>query len=611
VSRRGTGGDDGVERPDRLPEPRSLAARLRSHLAAVVRIARWEVSRGTASVDRRTAAVGLVALLLAGGVGAGVTAAGGVALEEDLYRVGVAADSPYATVVEEAPSLVRREPGRAALDDGRLDLLVGRGEVVVPDTRKGEAALGAFRAAVEAHNGRLMAAEENRSAAFPVVVSLRYANRDAPVSGPAAPGGGGDGGGGGGGTGGDGSTGGGLAVPGLGGGGGALATGGTGSPADISPPFPFSSLVLAFAFLVPMNFVVQAYGSTMLNERINRRGELLLVAPVSPGDIVAGKTLPYLGATLLVTAAIAFGVGGSLVSVAAVVPVALAFLSATFVGAMFARSFKELTFVTVAVSVFLTTYTFVPAIFTDVTPIALISPLTVVVRDLETAAVTPAMFAFATGPFTLCSLLLFALGSGVYREEDLFTQRPVPLKFLDALDARLGGPSSVAVLSGLAIPFVFVAELLAVAVLYALPVAVSVPVILVVVALVEELAKSLHVYAGFENGRFPTTAAGAGLVGVLSGAGFFVGEKATAVVQLVGLPDLVVGRAAFATTGVGVAEAAVLLVAPLALHGVTAGVTALGARRDLTGYGVALAAAVAIHTAYNLAVVDQVVGSLG
>ncbi len=57
-------------------------------------------------------------------------------------------------------------------------------------------------------------------------------------------------------------------------------------------------------------------------------------------------------------------------------------LGATFVGAMFARSFKELTFVTVAVSVFLTAYTFVPAIFTQVTPIALISPLTLVVRDL-------------------------------------------------------------------------------------------------------------------------------------------------------------------------------------------------------------------------------------
>jgi ABC-type Na+ efflux pump permease subunit len=595
---------------------RSVLGRARSRLAAVTRIARWEVTRGVGSVDRQTAVLGLLALVVVGAVGGATAAAGGVALDRGIYRVGVAPDSPYAEVVAEAPSLAARPPSRASLEAGRVDVLVDDGQVVVRESRKGEAALGAFRDAVQEHNDRLMAAAENRTAAFPVTVRLRYADRD-----DAAVVDGGDGGGtGGGGTGGGGTGGDGgdrtverdrLAVPGVGGGSGLFATATAGSPADIRPPFPFASLVLAFAFLVPMNFVVQAYGSTMLNERINRRGELLLVAPVTPADIVAGKTLPYLLAALGITVAIALAVGGGAVSVAAVVPIALAFLAATFVGAMFARSFKELTFVTVTVSVFLTTYAFVPAIFTDVTPIALISPLTLVVRDLQNAAVTPAQFAFATGPTTLCSVVLFALGTGIYREEDLFTQRAVPLKFLDALDARIAGRWSVAPLSGLAIPFVFVAELLAVAVLYALPVALSVPVVLVVVALVEEVAKSVHVYAGFENGRFPPGVGSAALVGGLSGLGFFVGEKATAVVQLVGLPELTLGRAAFATAGVGPVDAAALLLAPLALHTVTASVSALGARRDLTSYGVALVVATLLHTAYNLAVVSRVVTTVG
>jgi len=195
--------------------------------------------------------------------------------------------------------------------------------------------------------------------------------------------------------------------------------------------------VLAFVFLVPMNFLVQAYGSSILAERTNRRGEPLLVTPLSPVDIVAGKTLPYVAVAVAVTALIALVVGGGPLSVLAILPVAAAFLAATFVGAVFARSFKELTFVTVAVSVLLTSYAFVPAIFTNVTPVALISPLTLVVFDLQGEAVSLGEFLFSTGPTALAAALLFGLGLGVYREEDLFTQKPVSRKFLDALAVRL------------------------------------------------------------------------------------------------------------------------------------------------------------------------------
>ncbi|MFA1610994.1 PrsW family intramembrane metalloprotease [Halobellus rubicundus] len=598
---------------------------LRDHLSAVGRIARWEVERSAGVLDRRTAILTVVALLLAGTVvGAGVLA-GGVALDRDIYRVGVAEDSPYRAPVERSVALEARPPDPEALRGGDLEVLIGDDSVRIADTPKGRAALSEFRSAVRSHNVGLMQSQENGSAAFPVVVVLQYVSRSSglPEGATVDDGDGSGGGGAGSGSGGDGSGGaadggadeadsdgdagssGPLGVPALGGIN-PLGTDTSGSPAEISPPFPFGSLVLAFAFLVPMNFVVQAYGSTMLNERINRRGELLLVAPVSPGDIVAGKTLPYLGAMVALTALVALGVGGSLVSVAAVLPIALVFLAATFAGAMFARSFKELTFVTVTVSVFLTAYTFVPAIFANVTPIALISPLTIVVRDLQPfQSVTPGAFLFATAPFALCAGILFLLGIGIYREEDLFTQRAVPLKLLDALDARVSRPRDVAVVSGLSIPFVFVAELLAVAVLFALPVSITIPVVLVVVALVEEVAKSLHIFAAFESGRFDRTRRVALGLGALSGLGFFVGEKFTAVAQVVGLPEIALGQAAFATSGIGVFSALGLLFAPLVLHVVTAGLTALGARRDLRWYAVAFVGSVLLHTAYNLTVVSR------
>ncbi|PSP63973.1 hypothetical protein BRC77_05175, partial [Halobacteriales archaeon QH_8_64_26] len=366
--------------------------------------------------------------------------------------------------------------------------------------------------------------EEDGIAAFPVVVSLSYEDRT--LAGGASAGSGaseGEGNGAGsraaadsdraaGASGSSASGPGGLPAVGPGGASGTS----TGSPADIAPPFPFESLVLAFAFLVPMNFVVQLYGSSMLGERTNRRGELLLVAPVQPTEIVAGKTLPYFLGLTLVTALIAVAVGGGFLSIAAVVPIGLCFLAATFLGSMLARSFKELTFVTVAASVLLTSCVFVPAVFSNVTPIALISPLTLVVRDLASESVSLGEYAFSTGPFYLSGIVLFVLGTGIYREEDLFTQRTVALKLLDALGARLHRYRSVGLLSALFIPFVFIAELLGIAVLFALPIGYSMPVLFLVIASVEELGKSIHVYAGFAQNRFETGWRTALLLGMLS-----------------------------------------------------------------------------------------------
>ena len=613
---------------DRL---RAATRDAREGLRSVARIARWETSRSAGVVDRQTAVLGLVALLLAGAVGGAAMVTGGVALDRDVYRIGVADDSPYHEVVTESPALAARPPDLDRLGRG-VEVVVRQDRFYVADSQKARAALSTFRDAARRHNLAQMRDERNESAAFPVVVTLRYAERT-PDEGVTSGGGagatnGGDGAGGtatdesdgaagtgsseGGGAGGvdaaGGSTGDGpLGVPGLGAGG-LLGGGGTsGSPADIAPPFPFGALVLAFVFFIPMNFVIQPYGSSILNERINRRGELLLVAPVSPTAIVAGKTLPYLALLIGVTTVVALAIGGGPVSVAAVAPIAILYLAATFVGGMFARSFKELTFVTVSISVFLTSYAFVPAIFTNVTPIALISPLTLVVQDLQGTGVTAAEYAFSTGPFYVGSAVCFLLGVGVYREEDMFTQRPVPLKFLDALNSRIESPRSVAVLSALSIPFVFIAELLAIAVLFVLPVEVSIPLLLVAVATVEEVAKSVHLYAGFRGpfaGRRGWKMALA--LGALSGLGFFLGEKLTAIVQFVGLPDLTLGRAAFSSAGVAATPTVglLLLLAPLVLHATTTSIAALGATRSRWHYVAALVPAIAVHAAYNLAVVN-------
>ena len=667
---------------DRL---RRLGRRIAVAARRVLRVAKWESARASGGVDRKTLAAGVALLLVAGGVvGVGVaTGVAGLDVDRDVYRVGVDPGSPYADAIEAEPSLRAVSAGRASLGDTADAVVVtvvrpgsedggaidpGDVESVVvraTDTQKGEAAAASVREAVEAHNERLMRAEPNRTAAFPVTVTLRYVGRttgfdegttlggdgDQTSDSDGSAGGGSDGGDGGsdgeGGSDGDGSTtdgvgsvggsdgsdgDGGFAVPSIGGA--AFGADTVGSPGSITPPFPFTSLLLAFVFLVPMNFLIQAYGSSILDERTNRRGEPLLVTPLSPAEIVAGKTLPYAAAAAVVTTLIALAVGGGALSVIAVAPVAATFLGATFVGAMFARSFKELTFVTVGVSVLLTTYAFVPAIFTNVTPVALVSPLTLVVFDLQGETVSAGEVLFSTAPMAVGAALLFGLGLGVYREEDMFSQKPVTRKFLDALAVRLspvptgGAPldrrrlralGGVAFLTACTIPFVFVAELLAVAVLFALPVTVSIPVLLVTIAFIEEVAKSVGLYAGFERGvfeRLDGVAAGDGdgtlrvalAVGLASGTGFFLAEKATAVVQAVGLTDLFLGRAAFGDvaglSGLPPLALAALFFAPLALHAVTTGLASVGASRGRTAYALALTLATLGHAAYNAGVVS-------
>ncbi|MFB6081436.1 MAG: PrsW family intramembrane metalloprotease [Halanaeroarchaeum sp.] len=592
----------------------------------VLRIARWETTRSVGSVDRRTG-LALLTVVLVMGAMVPAFAATNPTPSEGLYRVGVAPESPYHEVVAETPSLQGAPADRAALESGSIDVLVRGTDLLVRDTEKGRAAAAALRDAIVSYNDRLMAQETDEAAAFPVSVSLHYVEQDPPALTGGGSGGTGDGGtdggagdtgGGAGGTTAGGRDGTGDDTGGIGGGGtGAIGGGGlpspptggifgatqTGTPSAISPPFPLRSLLLAFVFLLPLNVIIQAYGSTVVTERINRRGEPLLVSPASRGDIVLGKTLPYFGVAILVTAAIALAIGGGVVTVVAIAPLAGLFLASTFLAGMLSRSYKELTFVTVTISVGLTSYAFIPAVFAEVHPIAAISPLTIVVNDLRSMPVDPGTFVLATVPVTLAAVVLFVLGTGIYREEDMFTQRPLTEKVLDALAAPLEAVWRVGLWTGLFIPFVLVAELFAVAVLFVLPVTVSVPLLLAAVALVEEVAKSVHVLAGFERARFERTWRRAVAVGAASGIGFFVAEKALLVTQLVGLPELELGRAAFAPAVLGVSPV-VLLFAPLVVHVTTATIAALGASRSRRWYAGGLLTAVLVHLAYNLAVVS-------
>lgn len=582
-------------------------------------IASAEGARTGGSFNKKTLLL-MAALGLAFGFALPAITTHGSSFDIGLYRASIAPGSALLPAAEGSRlfAITLSADPVADVDAGRADIGVMPDKVYAHDDAKGGAALAALRQAAKDYTFDQLVREPDQAAAFPVRVQLEYApqQRSAPGNAPQlptsaptpstpsnAPSSGGDVSGGMGGR----SSNGGVAP--------APKSSGSFSflppersintPETLSPPFPFRSLLLAYVFLIPMNFVVQVYAGSAITERLNRKGEAMLASPARRWEIIAGKALPYFLLMMVISAGIVWWIHGTWLSLLAIAPLCLAFLALEFVSAMFARSFRELTFLTVFTSVLLTIYAFLPAVFTSVHPIGLVSPIALVVFDLRHDPVTLAQMLYATLPLTLFSGILFLLGAQLYHEEDMFHQKPILAKAVDAVARLVKGMGSGIKLSFLLIPLVFIVELLLVTFLFAWPVSVGIVGTMVCVALVEETFKGLPSYAGVRRGRIPL--AKAAVFGALVGLGFFLAEKLVLVASVVGLLDVPAASAVFTqTASFGSAPSPTLLVLflvmPMLLHMGTASLTGWGAKSGGKVFGASFVLAVAIHACYNLLV---------
>ncbi len=569
----------------------------------IYKIAKWETAQSAPAISIRNVLIIFVLLSVLAGAG-GLASTQNVAPSDDIYVVGVDEENEYYQPVDAAPEFSIVEPDRNAFDDGDIDILIeptGDGEttVYVSNTDKGEAALAQLQQVVGLWNDEQLQQEPNQSAAFPLSVNIQYVDQsigdasdietdmngdDADADDESE------------------DESGSLMdslFPSLDG------VQDATSPTEISPPFPFQSVIFALLFLLPLNFIAQAYASNIMKERINNRGELLLVSPVSPGDIVLGKTLPYFIVMVLTVAFLSVITGGGVMGVIAMLPIIITFLSAVFIAALIARSYKELTFITVTISVGLIAYAFIPAIFTGIHAIAFVSPLTLVVMSIDGTSVSLVEFLFATIPLTLTGLLLFVYGIGLYNEENLFTQKPIHEKFLDGITIWTPNLLAVPLITAAFLPFVFAAQLIVLASLFPLPPDAALIMLFFMIAVIEEIAKSIHIYAGFKNKIFDNSLRTALIAGALSGFGFYIAENATVITQYVGLREMEIGQAAFGAdlTGTTPLMLVVSLLLPLVLHMITAMLSSIGARQGLKKYLLWMGLAITIHMAYNLTII--------
>lgn len=567
----------------------------------ILHISKWEINSKFLSFDLKTVLLFTLAVLAVLGIGMFV---GPPQTGSDLYTVGVNSSSEYYPVVEKSHKLRVVEPNQKQFENGEIDILIENSTISTHNTQKGNAARSTLDIAIQEYNTKNLQQEKNETAAFPISVSVLYLsqNKDtgnttekkqsqsqkSPTSAQSNT---------------NNTTVSDVQAQ-------SEINGNTETnirPNDVSQPFPFESLLYAFLFLLPLNFIVQAFASSIIDEKSNEHGKLLLSAPVSGSDIILGKAIPYILACLVVIAGVSVGVGAGFLSVVAILPLALLYLSLGLVAAIFSRSYKELTFFMLAISVGLMAYAFIPAIFTNLNSISSLSPLSVVVKEINGSNIAPAFFGFATVPLLIVSGLLYGYGARLYKEEYLFSNQSLPSLSLAGLSEWMTSTKSPFFVTAVGLPVVFVAELCVFSVFVVFPELFSLPVILVAIALVEEIAKSIHIYAGFKFKKFTPSINTAILVGSLSGFGFLVAEKLFVISQSVGLTgksfNTVIFGGGLLPDVSGTIGIFILILWPF-IHAITASISSLGARKSqLRWYILSVIIATIVHVGYNLIVV--------
>jgi ABC-type Na+ efflux pump permease subunit len=368
------------------------------------------------------------------------------------------------------------------------------------------------------------------------------------------------------------------------------------TPSQMSPPLPFDSIILIFVFIFPLYFTSQFFMMSIMNERIERKGEILLSMPVKAGSVILGKMLPYFLGMLAICTGLTFWIGAPPVIILPLVPVIFFFLANALIIGMLSRSFKELSFISIFFSTIATSYLFFPSIFANVHVISFISPLTLIVLSLQGTAWTVTDYLYSTSLFWLTSAVIFYVAAKNFKEERLFSEKNLVTRmreFLSEVLSRKRPFLSLFLLTGFSIPFIFMVQMMCLVLFFNLPMPYSLVLLLLFAALVEEIAKGIGIYTIYARDPAFFTWRNVVFACAATALGFLVGEKLLLFVTLAQITESVFGSILFLSLGV--------LWMPLLLH--FAGVFIVTACLKLGGRGwfaPGLALAMVVHSLYNL-----------
>jgi ABC-type Na+ efflux pump permease subunit len=368
------------------------------------------------------------------------------------------------------------------------------------------------------------------------------------------------------------------------------------TPSQLSPPLPFDSIILIFVFIFPRYFTSQFFMMSIMNERIERRGEILLSTPVKTSSIIIGKMLPYFLGMVAICAGLTVYLDAPPVIMLPLIPVILFFLANALLIGMLSRSFKELSFISIFFSTVATSYLFFPSIFANVHVISLISPLTLIVLSLQGSVWTVADYLYSTSLFWLTAGVLFFIAVRNFKEERLFSEKGLVTRareFLSEIIPVQHPFLALFLITGFSIPFVFMVQLMCLVLFFNLPMPYSLVLLLIFAALIEELAKGVGIYTLYVRDPSFLTWRNLFAACAATAVGFLAGEKLLLFVTLAQITESVFGSILFLSLGA--------LWLPLMLH--FACVTLVACSLKLGGRGwfvPGLIAAMVVHCLYNL-----------
>lgn len=372
-------------------------------------------------------------------------------------------------------------------------------------------------------------------------------------------------------------------------------------PSLFEPPLPISQILLSFLYVLPLFFISIFFTSSFMEEKVSRRLIVLMSAPVSPADVIAGKLLPYLLLSLAITAALTLLMGGDLlIALAVMVPVTLFIFAIYLLVALFYRTFRDQTFFSMAAIACVTGYLVFPALFSGASDFSFISPLTLIVQMYKGQSFGLEEYLFSAGPMMLVFAAAVILSARSFNEEFLAGYGPLYRKIGDAIYNAVDRRHlylSIGAASLAAVPLIFMVQLAIIALTSSLPGPLMFGSALLLSVIVEEIGKSAGVAALLGNGVAMSTRRMLLMCGA-SAIGFLAGEKLLLFMSL-----SIVSQSALMSA----VESADLLIVPLAAHFAFTLVACLivlagGAR----WYFPAVGAASLLHFGYNLYVTGMI-----
>jgi ABC-type Na+ efflux pump permease subunit len=483
-----------------------------------------------------------------------------ISLGSGLYQIGVTGDVPPIHDSRFTVIQVNIDQGRTMLNQRIIDVVVDSSQVFSRDDNKSQYAIHALKQYLEEEE---LARIENiypESEAFPLRVGINHLSASrAPGQNEAATG-----------------------------------PEETIIPSLTPPPLPFAQVLIAMIYILPITFISIFFTSSFMDEKINRRLTVLLSAPVTPFQIILGKMLPY--AIFALSAIVLIAVltkGNVLLTLAIFVPTTLFIFAIYLMVPLFYRTFKDTTFIAMLVTTLTTAYLVAPAMFTDVSDISYISPLTLAIKIYRNEPFGWREYLFPSLPMVAIFGFAMFAGTRLLNEEFLMGYRPITRKFTEAvylLMAHIKPSLSVPLWSLLVIPVVYMAQIVFLAFASNLPLGMILMTTLTASALMEEMAKSIGIVVLAEHGVVRSYREIL-VLAFLSALAFLVGEK-----LLVFLSINIVSQASISSVLFG---QGLFLLVPLIAHFIFTTVVTLLRTKAKLSYILALTVGTLIHFLYN------------